>query len=49
MKQESLSHVKKDIGPFNYESYKTCKTCLLDKMTKTPFYCKCDISNELFV
>ena len=28
---------EKFFGPYDYESLRTCKSCLMKKMTKTPF------------
>ena len=30
-------HKNGNLGSFDYESYDTCESCLLGKMTKTPF------------
>ena len=35
------------LGSFDYESFDTCKSCLLGKMTKTPFTGKGERSTEL--
>jgi hypothetical protein len=32
---------------FDFESYKTCKACLLGKMTKTPFICFPERASDL--
>lgn len=48
-----LSHIiiklykKEHFHPFDYESYETCKTCLLDKMIKTSFTGKRERSKKL--
>ena len=33
----SKLHKQDSLGSFDYESYETCESCLLDKMTKSPF------------
>ena len=35
------------MGSFDYESFDTCESCLLGKMTKTPFIGKGERSTEL--
>jgi hypothetical protein len=40
-------YIKKIFDPFDYKSYGTYKTCLLGKMTKTPFTRKSERTNEL--
>ena len=48
MKQKITKLYKEGyFDPFGYESYGTCKSCLLSKMTKTPFIGKSERSKEL--
>ena len=46
-KRLSKLHKFGDLGSFEYDSYDTCDSCLLGKMTKTPFSGKGERANEL--
>ena len=39
-------HKSKNLGSFDYESYDTCESCLLGKMTKLPFKGKGERASE---
>ena len=41
------SYTKKFFDPFDYESLGTCESCLMGKMTKTPFSGHGERTNEL--
>ena len=43
----SKLHKQGSLGSFDYESYDTCESCLLGKMTKSPFSGKGERASEL--
>ena len=47
--EKRISKLHKDglLDSFDYESYETCRSCLIRKMTKSPFTGKCVRSNDL--
>ena len=47
--EKRISKLYKDnfLGPYDYESLGTCESCLMGKMTKTPFSGHGDRANEL--
>ena len=49
MNEKRISRLHKDeiLGSFDFESYDTCESCLLGKMTKSPFTHKGERAKEL--
>ena len=46
-KHFSKLHQNRLLNSFDYESFETCESCLLEKMTKTPFTGQSERANDL--
>ena len=46
-KHISKLHQHRIMNSFDFESFKTCESCLLEKMTKTPFTGNSERANDL--